>query len=426
MKTKRLKNLVCAPRRILDGRRGAIARHHPFAALLLQLATCLVMLALFAAAAGCAPSEFRGAWVTAWNPGFLTPAEADETIAAAKTANMNALIIQVRKAGDAYYNSKLEPRASNISGSWDYDPLAYVIDRAHSAGLEVHAWVNALRMLSPAASAVDPRHVCSLHPEWIMSDSTGGINSPTGVYLDPGVPDVQEYTLKVITDLAANYDLDGVHLDYLRYPNREWGYNSVSVGRFNTRYGRSGAPVPDDPLWSQWRRDQLTALVGKIYQRVSSVRPGAKVTLAAVAWGDCPSDFESGSSYRAAFQDWAGWLRDGILDAAIPMNYRDETDATAAEQYRGWLEGMRRWRSDRHVYAGQMVTGDVDSAVAQLRASRDSGAPGTVCFSFNATPTRPALVAALRSAVYSQPASVPKMPWKARYAQAPDRGRYVP
>ena len=412
-------NLIYTPRRRLAVGRQITAQRVLPRKQLSRLLVCLVLLALFAVAAGGAPAEFRGAWVTAWNPGFLTPVEADETIAAAKTANMNALFIQVRKTGDAYYNSDLAPRASNISGPPDYDPLAYVIERAHSAGLEVHAWVNVLRALSAGTSAPDFRHVCSAHPEWIMSDYTGGLNSPEGVYLDPGVPEVQEYTLDVITELATRYDLDGVHLDYLRYPGREWGYNSTAVSRFNARYGRRGAPVPDDPLWSQWRRDQLTALVRKIYRRVGSVRPAAKVTLAAITWGESPNDFESSLSYRKVFQDWAGWLRDGILDAAIPMNYRDEGNAAAAEQYRNWLEGMRQWRFGRHVYAGQMITGDVDSAVVQLKASRNSGAMGMVCFSFNATPTRPVLVAALRSAVYAQPASIPKMPWKARYARAP-------
>ncbi|HOK55146.1 MAG TPA: family 10 glycosylhydrolase, partial [Armatimonadota bacterium] len=84
--------------------------------------------------------EFRGAWVTAWSNGFLTPEEADETIRLAKEANLNALFIQVRKVGDAYYKSSFEPRAKNIENLPDYDPLAYVIEKAHAEGLEVHAW----------------------------------------------------------------------------------------------------------------------------------------------------------------------------------------------------------------------------------------------------------------------------------------------
>lgn len=362
-----------------------------------------------------ARSEFRGAWVTAWNRGFLTPAEADATVEAAKAANINALFIQVRKIGDAYYDSTYEPRATNISDG--YDPLKYIIDRAHEEGIEVHAWINVLRVRLRTPIA-DSRHVCNSHPEWITRDVSGRTKSEDGVYLDPGSPGVQYYTTKVALDIVTRYDVDGIHLDYIRYPGTNWGYNDESVARFNKRYGRAGVPVAGDSEWCDWRREQVTNLVRRIYSEANSVKPRVKVTAATIAWGECYPRFEHTAAYRQAFQDWAGWMRDGLLDAVVPMNYHKEQTADSVAKYRGWLDGMRRWQYGRHAYAGQMVGDNLRTAVARLSASRAAGTDGMVCFTFNDLPGRADLVAALRGTVYAYPAEPPSMPWKQRVAWA--------
>jgi uncharacterized lipoprotein YddW (UPF0748 family) len=387
----------------------------------LLLLLCCMALVLVTSVAGLARAEFRGAWVTAWNHGFLSPEEADATISAAKAANINALFIQVRKVGDAYYDSDLEPRASNISGPADYDPLAYIIEAAHSEGIEIHAWINVLRVQSGTGSNSDPRHVCNKHPDWLSSDSSGREKSPDGFFLDPGVPAVQDYTVRIVADLLKKYDIDGIHLDYVRYPGSQWGYNPEAVARFNTRFGRSGQPAVADEQWLSWRRDQVTALVRKVHSKVNAVRPDVKLSAAAISWGDCCDRFEDTAAYRQALQDWAAWMREGILDAAVPMNYRKEASAGSSEQYRRWLHGMRRWQGDRHVYAGQMVGQDLNGAIAQLRASRETGTEGMVCFTLNDTPARDALVSALKRTVYAQPAEPPSMPWKQRLARVPGR-----
>ncbi|MDO8588624.1 MAG: family 10 glycosylhydrolase [Armatimonadota bacterium] len=366
--------------------------------------------------------EFRGAWVTGWTHGFLTPEEADATVAAAKAANINALFIQVRKVGDAYYDSAYEPRATNI-GVQEYDPLAYVIERAHREGIEVHAWVNALRVQLGSRSNSDPRHVCNRRPEWLTRDVNGRVKSSDGLYLDPGAPGVQDYTAQIVLDILRKYNVDGIHLDYLRYPGGEWGYNSAAVARFNSRYGRSGSPSADDPRWSAWRREQVTSLARRIYREVNAARPEVKLTAAAICWGEPYDSFERTDAYRQAFQDWPKWMREGIVDAVVPMNYRGDRSPASARQYRRWLDNMCGWRYDRHIYAGQMVGEDLAGAIAQLRASRASGSEGIVCFMLNDTPQRGQLVLALRRSAYTQPADIPIMPWKERFARVPGRGK---
>lgn len=372
-----------------------------------------------------ARSEFRGAWVTAWDHGFLSQSEANATVAAAKAAHINALFIQVRKTGDAYYNSQYEPRATNISDA-RYDPLAYIIDRAHAEGIEIHAWINVLRVRSANSVNPNPMHISNQHPDWLTCDASGSTKCPDGAFLDPGVPEVQDYIVGIATDILSNYNVDGLHLDYIRYPGSRYGYNEQAVERFNTRFARTGTPAAGDTQWLSWRRSQVTNLVRRIYSEANAIRPDAKISAATVCWGDFNGSFERTDAYREALQDWAGWMRDGIVDAVVPMNYRNESSPTSASQYRHWLSAMVQWQSGRHVYAGQIVHDDLPGAVAQLKASRAAGIDGEVCFAFNDTPTRAAFVSAVSHSVYAEPAEAPTMPWKERFASAPHATRRIP
>jgi len=367
--------------------------------------------------AGAPEQELRAAWVTAWSDGFLSPEQADETIRLAVKANLNAIILQVRKVGDAYYNSAYEPRGDNIASGVDYDPLAYVIEKAHAAGLEVHAWVNAFRVWRSENPAPDPRHITNEHPEWLTGTRTKKMSADDGKFLDPGVPAVKDYTASVVADLLSKYDVDGIHLDYIRYPGQDFGYNPTSIYRFNEYCGRTGRPKNDDPDWCQWRRDQVTQTVRKIHYAIRATKPNVRLTVAGISWGDCPFNFERSSPYRLVYQDWAAWLKEGIVDACIPMDYRDQRNPDQAAQYRHWLDGMSRWRGNRHIYAGLMVGADVDAATQQIKLAQDAGLDGVVSFAFNAAPWREKLADALRADVFATPASVPPMPWRLEQMQ---------
>ena len=122
------------------------------------------------------PPQYRGLWADAFHEGFKSQAQAERLLQDAQRANVNALFIQVRKAGDAYYNDSFEPRAGDIQGPPRFDPLAFLIKRAHSANprLEVHAWVNVFYV--GRSSAVWQRN-----PDWVNRTSGG----TAGPYLDP-------------------------------------------------------------------------------------------------------------------------------------------------------------------------------------------------------------------------------------------------
>jgi uncharacterized lipoprotein YddW (UPF0748 family) len=222
--------------------------------------------------------------VDAFHPGIKTPEQVDELLGWARAANLNALFVQVRRRGDAYYRKSFEPRAEDPDLASDFDPLQYLIVRAHGGPrrLQVHAWLATLPIWfqrdTPPQAVNHPFNVRGLNATtqdtWLMVRDDGvawaGAGASGTYYVDPGNPEVQRYTTDVYLNVLRNYDVDGIHLDQVRYYEGEplrWGYNPTSVGRFNVRFGRDlgEQPAPNDPDWIAWRRDQVTALVRRIY-----------------------------------------------------------------------------------------------------------------------------------------------------------------
>lgn len=388
----------------------------------LRLPFTIVLLVLASVAAHAAKPEFRALWVHNWLPGMLSPAQVDDTVKWAKCCNMNALVVQVRRLGDAYYDSAYEPRACNIQGGPSYDPLAYITRQAKANGMEVHAWFNVFKVCTKAGAPTDYRHVANRHPEWLSKDVNGVSASQDGAFLDPGVPEVREYLKKVVADLVTKYNVNGLMLDYIRYPGKNWGYNDKAVAAFNRAYARTGKPSPDDPDWCSWRRDQVTATVRAIYHEVQSIRPGTKVSAATIAWGSCPSTFEQTSAYKAVFQDWRSWMRDGIIDANMPMNYKNPSDTRQSRWFDDWVRGFRKWSYGRHVYCGLMVY-SVAGAAEQVQCARSEGVDGIVGLAFSQTKVKTALASELKSTVFSEPTHVPSMPWKKTMAKLPKRSK---
>jgi len=257
-------------------------------------------------------AEFRGLYVDAFHPGVKSHQEVTELVSAAKQANFNALIVQVRKRADAYYNSKVEPKAVDIAA--DYDPLADVIQQAHAAGLEVHAWIS---VFDAAMESYPPerKQICLAHPEWLTAKKDGSTSLGNGkLILDPGVPAVQEHILSLVGEIATNYEVDGIHFDGARYLGRNSGYNPTSLASFKSETGESVDPAPNDARWCQWRRSQVTGLVRKMKARLAEVRPSC--LLSASVMTPTPA-----LASQICLQDWDGWMREGIVDFVMPMLY---------------------------------------------------------------------------------------------------------
>lgn len=366
----------------------------------------LLITVLIAAAVGAScpcSAEMRGAWMGAWWPGYYDAEQIDASVAAAKKAGINALFIQVRKNADAYYKSDIEPRGSGIAAG--FDPLAYAIDKAHAQGIQVHAWVNALRVGS-ATPPKDAKNVVNAHPEWLTKTADGETLSSGSVFLDPGVPAAREYVAKVMLDIVKRYDVDGIQWDYIRYPDSKFGYADAALARYYAESGTTTKPDPKDSKWVQWKRDQVSTLVRDVYKQIHAIKPKITVSASTIAWGTCAADYTDIEAYWRVCQDWKAWMAEGTIDANLPMCYKAEHTESGASSFRGWLSSFAKWSGGRATYVGIDVDGNDDAAVlTQIQAVRKAGLAGYVLYKFNQNERRNSLVQAMAAAAKTAPAA---------------------
>ena len=210
---------------------------------LLSLALLLFTFPLFAKTAKpptpSARPELRAFWVDGFNDGFKTPAQCDLLLHRLRADHCNAVFVQMRKRADSYYASHYEQWAQD--DPTHFDALQYLCDHAHAAGkprIQVHAWINACAVGGNASAGA----LTKLHPEWLSLSDTGADYDNEATKIDPGNPQAAEWTFRVYMDVVRHYDVDGIHLDFIRYGGDgdtvgHWGYNAVSIARYNARYG---------------------------------------------------------------------------------------------------------------------------------------------------------------------------------------------
>lgn len=292
--------------------------------------------------------QYRALWVDAFHDGMKSQAQIDKLVSDAHRANINALIVQVRPRGDAYFNISDEPRATDIQGPADFDPLAYVIRLAHAATprIEVHAWLNTFFVGYTS-------DVYKLHHDWFNRD----VNGTKSSYLDPGVPEVQAYTHQVFIDVARNYDVDGLHMDFVRYLGVEWGYSAKAIAQYKLDTKVTTIPAPEDESFKSWRRAQVTNFVRNLHSDLKRVKPNVKLSGALISFGAGPAsssgdDWAGTAAYGSVFQDWRTWLIKGYVDFGVPMNY--DSEWSSLEQY--WFGQWLAFEKDSG-FANRILTG---------------------------------------------------------------------
>lgn len=279
------------------------------------------------------PAELRGTYVVSWRQ-MTSPDKIDRFVQEAADANFNALFVQVRARGDAYYDSELVPRAEDLAGQDpDFDPLAYVIDAAAEHDIDVHAWLNAMVVWGSTSRMPDsPDHIMNAHPDWLMRDELGRVAIPRAddppnsvvegpYFLSPGHPEVQEHLYDVYMEVVENYDVDGLHFDFIRFPARMGpdtpavGYNPVALDRFADEVG--APPTPYTAAWDQWRAEQITTVVSRIKDGLEQRKPDVELSASVLAAWDL--------GLGRAFQDYRKWMELGLLDFVVPMSYTTST-----------------------------------------------------------------------------------------------------
>ena len=386
------------------------------------------------------PRQLRAFWVDAvpGHNGLKTPAQIDQVITDAKRCNLNALFIQVWRQGGALFLKTNQPRYQDATLQADFDALQYAIDKAHAERIEVHAWINACSIWSGTTAPFDPNHAFNLHGTgktwrdyWLSRTDTGAESSADGYFLDPGNPAVAEFLAQLYLSVVQNYEVDGIHFDFIRYPGREWGYNPISVERFNKIYNRTGTPAKNDPQWMQWRRDQVTTLVRRVYLSAIQLKPRLKVSAATIAFGSGPtteSAWQNTDAYSSVFQDWRAWTEEGIIDFPVVMNYDREADANQKLWFDQWIEWDKNHRYNRHIVIGQgAFLNSLDETLTQARrvvsgSTTGSQADGICFFSYAVTnkESRPnaeffnALTTGSsgQAPLFAAPVALPEMNWK--------------
>lgn len=389
--------------------------------------------------------EFRGFWVDAWGNGILSQSQVDELLGVVgdpnslgriREANCNAVVVQVRRRADVCYPSAVgEPYFSGLSPA-NFNALQAVINAAHDTTggkkrIEVHAWIVTFATSSGSStSPVYYQHNDPSDPEnyWITRDDSGA--EPSDKPFDPGHPRALEYLVNVCMDLVTNFDIDGLHFDYIRFTGQRQGYNPTSIERFKARYGRTSVPAYNDPDFAQWRRDQVTALVRQVYARIQAVKPHVKLSGAFVTWNPSPTSstraaFMNTRPYYEVYSDWDSWLQEGIVDMAIPMTYYNY--ASYPNDYIRWMNFQKDRKANRHVVVGPGIyLNSLDNAILELKMTRDPSPSGNYAQGFCGYSYRvpysggswssfsPRLV----SEVTPTWADIPPMPWKV----APTKG----
>ncbi|HEV8428244.1 MAG TPA: family 10 glycosylhydrolase [Pyrinomonadaceae bacterium] len=361
-------------------------------------------------------SEVRALWVV--RTSLTSPEKIQAMVKAAADNGFNTIIVQVRGRGDAYYKSKVEPRAIELKDQPPtFDPLAVTLSEAHKRGLKVHAWLNTSLLANLDALPSEAKHVYNKHPEWlavpkaVAADLYGlSPKDPTyrqkivewskanraeleGVYTGPANPKVRDHIYKIWMDVLEHYEVDGLHFDYVRFASPDFDYSRTSLTNYRkwlepqiteTQRQDLRRALKANPLaavdmfgekFADFQRAQVTSLVERIYRAVKKRRPNMIVSAAVFANDE--------NAYTRRFQDWHRWLKMGILDVACPMAYSTDT-AVFQKQIESAANASRT--AGRQVWAGiGAYRIPVESAIDKINVARSLGAEGIILFSYDFT-----------------------------------------
>lgn len=280
--------------------------------------------------------QIRAIWVTRWD--YKSPSDISRVMDNCKSAGFNTILFQVRGAGTVAYRSKMEPWAEEFGGrDPGFDPLAVAIQEANKRGMELHAWVNLLPAYRGKEPPTDPRQLYNARADWFLRDASGR-RQPLGWYnsINPCYPEVRRYLTDLMHEIVANYPVDGLHLDYARFPIEHVdGYGNSPVPDYPRdprtlalfRKATGNTPEQSPGAWTAWRADCMTLCVRDIRKMMLKARPKAALTAAV---GPVPEE------HRAKYyQDAPRWMSEGLVDAVYPMNY-DENMRVYSSRVANW------------------------------------------------------------------------------------------
>ncbi|TMI96079.1 MAG: hypothetical protein E6H06_05080 [Bacteroidetes bacterium] len=373
--------------------------------------------------------EFRGVWIATvdnidWPAKGMVNVEDQKAefirqLELHKANGMNAMIVQVRPAADAFYPSKYEPWSQWLTGTQGkppspyYDPLQFMIEETHKRGMEFHAWCNPYRAdFQVGKSSIAPNHITRIHPEWFL---TYGDKK----YFDPSNKEAQQFVVNVVSDIVKRYDVDAIHMDDYFYPYRIAGKEFPD----EEGYERSGMQLSKD----DWRRSNVDSIIAELSRAIKQEKPWVKFGISPFSvWRNKDQDPDGSDSkasqtnYDDLYANILLWLKKGWVDYVAPQLYLEIGNSKIA--YEKLLDWWSKHTYGRHLYIGQGIyrAGENISAwknpkelPEQIQLLRQyPNVQGSIYFSSKTFDRNPnGWNDSLRNNYYRQPAQIPPMDW---------------
>lgn len=393
----------------------------------------LLLIFIFSGIASFAQNyEFRGVWIATVD-NIDWPKKGDYDVASQKADfirildmhqrnGINAVVVQVRPASDAFYPSQYEPWSQWLTGKQGrppapyYDPLEFMIAEAHKRGMEFHAWLNPYRAnFSIGHASIAPNHVTRLHPDWF-------VNYGSTSYFNPGNKEGQQWVVNVIRDIVSRYDVDAIHMDDYFYP-----------------YKIPGKEFPDQASYikdtrglnkEDWRRSNVDSIILHIATAIKETKPWVKFGISPFGvWRNNDKDPEGSptkagvTNYDDLYADILLWLRKGWIDYVAPQLYWENSNKIVS--FSTLVDWWSKHTYGRHLYIGQGIYRSLETSsksaawrnpdelpnqINILRANPN--VQGSIFFSSKTFDSNPnGWSDSLRTIYYREPAQVPPMDW---------------
>jgi uncharacterized lipoprotein YddW (UPF0748 family) len=340
---------------------------------------------------GCLAAEPQPCFLVAQlqQPGALSSHnEISKLVGLAKEKNVNILFVQIYRANQAWFPSQIADSGpyrtcfKNLSE----DPFNLLIKKAHGQGIKVYAWINLLSLSTNTGAFILKDYGVDILTRNLQEKKTlADYKIDNQYFLEPGDPRVRKELAAIIEEIIRTYpDLDGILLDYIRYPDAkpDYGYTKINIERFKDATGFKEIDS-SSLIWKNWKRAQVNELLTLLVNRVRTLRPGMRIG----STGCVPYT----RAYYEAYQDWPAWVNSGLVDFVLLMSYPDNLPEFSADIQ----EAKEKVKDFKKVYIGLPAYKLLHSPGIfgeQLGSAKLSGAGAWVVFHYNSLLESPELM----------------------------------